>query len=105
MRAGQLRHRLEIQTKSGTQDTYGQPAEDWTTQATVWGSVEPLLGRERFTAQQTQAEVTHRIRIRHRDLTAKSRIKFGSRYFEIIEILNPKERNVELSLLAKEEIE
>jgi SPP1 family predicted phage head-tail adaptor len=104
MRAGLLRHRLEVQSRAGSQDTYGQTLPEWTTTATVWGQVEPLLGRERFTAQQVQAEVTHKITLRARDVSPSNRIKFGERHFGIIEVLNPSERSISLTLMAKEEV-
>lgn len=76
MRAGKLRHRIQIQSRGDdTRDTHGGVVEMWTTDATVWGSVEPLQGRELFEAQQIQSRVTVRIRMRHyAGLTAAHRL-------------------------------
>ena len=49
--AGTLRHRLEFQSLSTYLDTHGDTVEDWATQFTVWGAVEPLSAREFIAAQ------------------------------------------------------
>lgn len=36
----------------------------WSTFAEVWASVEPLQGREYWNAQQTQSDITHKVRMR-----------------------------------------
>lgn len=103
MRAGELRHRLQIQEVSEAQNTFGEPEKLWATIATVWGRVHPILGRERFTAQQVQADVTHEITIRDRtDVAPVNRIRFGDRYFNIHEVRRPAERNISLVIMAKE---
>ena len=66
MRAGYLRHRLALKSKSVSRDTFGEEDITWTTTATVWGSVEPLRGREYMEARQGQADVSHRVVIRYR---------------------------------------
>lgn len=109
MRAGLLRHRLQIQSLGGSPDSFGQTQPEWTTVATVWGQVEPLLGRERFTAQQVQAEVTHKITVRAREVSPADRIVFTDangteRRFGILEVLKPSEREISLTLMAQEEV-
>lgn len=104
MRAGLLRHRLAIQEVSGEPNTYGEPSKAWTTIATVWGEVKPLMGQERVTARQVQAEVTHSITLRSRNVSAANRIKFGERTFGILEVLRPSERRISLTILAKEDV-
>lgn len=104
MRAGRLRNRIELQRVSETL-VNGEPVQTWTTLATVWAAVEPLAGRQFFAAQQTQAQVTHSIRIRwSRDWTLgpKDRVKFGERLFDIVAVLNIEERNQELVIQAVE---
>ena len=105
MRAGRLRHRLELQERSVTRDSYGAEVETWTTQHVIWGSVEPLSGSEYFASKQTQAERSHKIIIRYiSDLHVTWRIKFGSRTFGIESIINRDERNRELTLMCSESL-
>lgn len=87
IRSGALRHRLVIQQTTDTRDSFGQAIESWTTFATVWGSLEPLGGRERFLAAQTHAEATYRSRIRFLEgITPKMRISHGGKVFNITHI-------------------
>lgn len=103
MRAGELRHRITIQQKTVVRDTYGGETVTWTNTATVWAAVEPLSGREYFSAQQVQAEVNHRIRIRYRaGITTTMRVLWGTRVFDILAIINLQERGREIHLMCKE---
>ena len=105
MRAGDLRHRVTIQQPVETQNAYGEPVVAWQDVATVWAAVEPLRGREFFDAQQVQARVDHRIRIRYRaDVTPKMRVLLGSRAFNIQAVIEPESRRRELHLMCKEAI-
>jgi len=103
MRAGLLRHRIAVQDYTVTVDTsYGDVTQAHATTTTVWGSIEPLTGNEMEAARQIHAEATHRVVIRHTTLTPTSRLLFGTRVFEILDIANPAERNERLELTCKE---
>lgn len=76
MQPGKLRHRVNIQAKSPSQDDYGEPIDEW---VNVWENVpaqiEDLSGREYWAAQQIQAEINTEITIRWRKgITAMHRI-------------------------------
>lgn len=68
MRAGLLRHRIEIQSLGLTQDTEtGNMVEGWvTTWTKVPASVQPLSARDLIAAQAGQSEATGRMVIRYR---------------------------------------
>lgn len=84
MRSGDLRHRLTIEQPTTAADALGQPIQTWTPYATVFGSLLPLSGRERFLAAQTVAETTHRARIRYLSgVTAKMRVAFAGKVYQI----------------------
>lgn len=108
LRAGSLRHRVTIQTldaESPSQDAGGAPNDTWSDVKTVWAAVEPLRGRELLAAQQVASEVTGTIRMRYeagQGVTAKHRCKFGTRYYDILAVVNPTERNKELLLYVRE---
>jgi SPP1 family predicted phage head-tail adaptor len=70
IRAGDLRERITVQSKSVTRNSIGDEVVTWPDFATVWAQVEPLRGREFFAAAQMQSSVEVRFRIRYRsDLT------------------------------------
>ena len=104
-RIGELTKRIELQNVTQTFDAYRVPVNTWTTFATVWANITPLAGMEKFNAQQKTAELSHKITIRYNStITPKSRVKFGSRIFEISEILNEDEGNVYMQLICKEAV-
>jgi len=103
MNIGKLRHRVALQSFSETVDSYGEAIATYATYATVWGSIEPLSGKELLNAQQQQAEVTIRIKIRYLStVTEKDRVLFGDDVYEITSAINKDKRNEFLELLCKE---
>jgi SPP1 family predicted phage head-tail adaptor len=84
---GELRHRVEFLTPPETQNAYGEVDETgtWSVFKTVWASVEPLKGRELFTAQQINSEITCKVKCWYvPGIKAKMRIKARGQIFEII---------------------
>jgi len=101
MRAGKLRHRVTIQQQTKTQDSTGSVIPSWSALATVWAAIEPLSGRELFSASQVQSSVTTRIRIRARDgITPKMRVLHGSTVFDIEAVLPDPTKNREIHLMC-----
>jgi SPP1 family predicted phage head-tail adaptor len=104
MESGRMRHRVVIEQASYAGDAMGQGIPTWTTYATMWGDVLPLRGREFFEAQKTASEVTAKILIRYRSgINPAWRIRFGTKIFRIIEIINPGMRNKELQIMVQEQ--
>ena len=84
MRAGTLDRQITIEALATVQDGFGDPVESWTALATVWAQMLPLRGTERFQAQQFDAELTTRFRIRYRDdVSELMRIVFDGDSYEI----------------------
>ena len=110
MRNGDLRHRITIQTRVITKNSYGENTIAWNDDATYWAAIWPVSAKEYFNAQQVQAGVTHKIRIRYRTLgdgtriNPECRIKYNTRYFGIKSVINPDERNIYLDMLCEESI-
>lgn len=85
MQSGSLRHRVTFQRQSTVKDETGQEVDDWTTVATVWGSVEHLSAGEVLTAGAASAQTTTLITIRHRSgITSGMRVLTGGRTLEIV---------------------
>lgn len=107
MRAGKLRHIVTLQQRVDGHETpfpSGAPDQYWDTfQAGVPCSIDPISGREYFSQQQVQGEVTHRIRLRYlAGVTSALRVLYGTRVFDIVSVLNWEERNIELHLMCVE---
>jgi len=72
---------------------------------TVWASVEPLRGREYQEAQRIRPELTYKAMTRyHKEITPDMLIKFKQRLFQIISIINVRERNEMLEIMCIEKI-
>lgn len=103
MRAGELRHRITIQRAVEVSDDLKTPTVTWQDVATVWAAVEPLSGREYLLAQNVNAELTVRIRIRYRPgVTPGMRVLYNGRVFDIQAVIDVEERHRELQLMCKE---
>ncbi len=104
MRAGALRHRVQLQSRQAGLDELGQPLDGWQTQATVWASVEDLRGREFFEAQQADMnEVSTRIVMRYRtDVAPEQRLAHDGRSFNVVGILDPDGRRRRLEVMCEE---
>lgn len=73
---------------------------------TVWASVEPTRGREYQEAQRVRPELTYKITTRyHKEVTPDMFIKFKGRYFNIVSIINVKEKNEMLEIICTENLQ
>lgn len=104
MRAGRLRHRVDIEEFAQNKSTdTGAVTEAWATVATVWASVEPLKGREFIEASQVQSNLSHRVRMRYRPgVTTSHRLVHNGRALNIVSVANLEERNIELEIMCME---
>lgn len=106
MRAGRLRHRIQIQEQTSSVDDFNTPINEWTTVATVRAAVEPLLGREFYQAQQVNAEVTTKITLRNRDgVVPRMRVLFDERWYDIQSVQRVREVRHEMVLMCSELVE
>lgn len=72
---------------------------------TVWASVEPTRGREYQEAQRIRPELTYKVTTRyHKEVTPDMVIEWGKRCFNIISVINVRERNEMLEIICTEKI-
>ena len=103
MRAGNLRHLVTIQKNTPTADGMGGQTASWAATSTAWAGIWPVSAKERVSNQQLETQLTHKIRIRYQaGVTTAKRVKYDTRYFKIISIINMDERNITLDLLCTE---
>lgn len=102
MQTGTLNRRVVIQQPSTSQDTIGQPAQVWTTLATVWANVRTQSGMERIRAGAQTSTVQASIRIRRRtDVTAGMRAVLGSTVYNIRAVLHDEETRESTDLVCE----
>lgn len=103
MRSGELRNKIEIQQAESVRDKVGGIRKNWVTYATIWAAIEPLRGTEAMVAQQVKATLTHRVAVRYDSrISARHRVKFGSRILEINQVRNLSEQGRQLELICSE---
>ena len=104
MRAGELNKLIDIQQVSHVSDNMGGTTDTWSAYASsIWAAIWPISAKEQVMSAREEMEITHRVKIRYLSgLTAKMRIKYGTRYFDITSIINTEERGKEMILLARE---
>lgn len=66
MLAGRLDRQLTLLARTLTRNAQGEEVATYSAEATVWAEKFDLRGREYFAAQQFNADVTTRFRIRYR---------------------------------------
>lgn len=103
MRSGQLRHRVEVHSKTETANDTGEKVATWAKTADRWASIRPVSGKEGTHGGRIRETTTHEIKLRWVDgLTAENRVVFGSRTFEVESVLNFNEIGEFATLLCKE---
>jgi SPP1 family predicted phage head-tail adaptor len=103
VRAGLLRHRVELQKRDPAFDAYGQPVENWITYAVTQASVDPVSGQEFLALLQAGTKVTHRVRIRYRlGVAGTDRVLYQGRALDVQVPMNMGERNREIEFLCEE---
>lgn len=105
MRAGALKHQINIQFKTETQNAHGEAIPSWTTGYTCYAAIKALNGKEYFGSAEIQAEATHEITIRYvNGVTPAKRILYGTRVFDILAVNEDFDKNKMLVIIAKERL-
>ena len=101
---GALRHRLLFQSVGSIDGTFGKTINTTpSTIATVWGSIDPISGKEMDLIHEVQAEVTHKVIIRYKSgIDASDQFVHRSRTFHIEAVRDADERRAYMLILARE---
>ena len=103
MRIGDLNRRVTLQYKTKLPDGMGGSVDVFIDAATVFAAIWPVSASEQIQAAQQVMTISHRIRIRYRSVFKSSwRVKFGTRFFSIVSIINPNEAGKYLDIMCKE---
>lgn len=103
IRAGELRHRVEFKAKTVTRADNGEELVTMTTVRSAWVKIEPLNGRELFSAQQVNSEISTRIKARYfRGLNPAWEIHYKGHVYNILVPINTNMENTEYVLMCKE---
>ena len=96
-----MRNKISFKQRSSTQNLYGEETT-WNIIDTVWASVEPLLGREFFSAETVTSNVQIKFRCRwFSGIDQEHRIVYDGKEYEILSAVNVKSLNREWLFYAK----
>ena len=87
MKAGQLRHRVTLQSRVDTVDALGQPSTSWLDTATLWADVRYLNGLSAIKSGADVSQSKVSIRVRHTAVNPGQRLVYGNEVFYIEAIL------------------
>lgn len=105
MDIGRTNKRITFCRYEEKENALSQAEQTLTEVKTVWASVEPTRGREYQEAQRVRPELTYKVTTRyHKGITPDMVIRFGERYFNIVSIINVRERNAMLEMICTEKI-
>ena len=89
MNIGRLNKRITILKKVDTINALNQKSKSYQTVATVWASVAPVRGTERYELQKLHEEVTYRVYMRYLSgIRADMYIQYGDMTFEIQSVID-----------------
>lgn len=106
MDIGRTNKRITFCRYEEKENALSQTEQVLTEARTVWASVEPTRGREYQEAQRVRPELTYKITTRyHKGIAPDMFIKWGERYFNIVSIINVKEKNAMLEIVCTENLQ
>jgi len=106
MQAGELKRRITIEMPTSTQDSFGQPAETWTTVLSTWAGIRTATGKDIYAlGAGFTSQVTHKVTMRFPvpTITTKMRAVYRGRTFIIQAVSDPDESRREVDLMVLEQ--
>ena len=105
MRAGKLRHRVEVLQPATAQDSFGEVTPGWKLVGRRWAEVTPITGTDKLVRDQYRQAATHRVRLRFMEgLTVRHLIRHGGRDLHILSLVNVDEQDAEMLLDCEERV-
>jgi len=99
----QLRSSIVLQTNTPTRGLNGEVVDAWSDSVTIRARKAHRSSREFFAAHKVNSETTDLFIARYRaGVSTTMRIRFGSRFYNVIGANDPDDRKRELHLLARE---
>lgn len=100
VRAGRLKESIEIWRYTTTRDDYGQETKTYTLLSTVRAEAKDLSESEKETGGKYEGRELVEFYLRYTDINKSDRIVWNNQNFEIIEVINKFNRNVDLTIKA-----
>lgn len=106
MNPGELRHKVQIQTRSTVQDSAGEPQLVWNLFATRRAALERTPGKEVFTSNERQGRVPTTFRLRYlAGVLPAMRLLHGTHVYDILSAIDPDGMGAELVVTCELHVE
>lgn len=111
MQAGKLNRRIRIQSRTATQDEFGQPLQQWSTAYACWANIDIQASQLLYSTAEFVSKVTHRITLRWTSsvvISVSQRVVYKEpttgvvHTYSIEAVMNDKQANKQLTLLCFE---
>ncbi len=103
VKAGDLRHRVTIESGVRTSDDAGGSTIEWQPVAKVWAAIWSRTVDEAFALDRVAGTATHDIWIRYRsDVSPDMRIRLGTRIFDVLGAIDVEDRGTWLKCPSEE---
>jgi SPP1 family predicted phage head-tail adaptor len=91
--------------QAGAGDGMGGGSSTWGDAIMLWANIDPISGKERLQMQLQNTDIAYMITVRWCDynITAKSRMKYDNRVFNLHYVINEGEDNYYLQMAASEQ--
>jgi SPP1 family predicted phage head-tail adaptor len=102
---GKMDKRITFQKDSGTtRNDYGEKTVTWIDEYTCWAHIRPLTGNEAYLSKQTFPTLAGKILMRYYAVQPEWRIKYGTRIFKILSIVNIDENGRKTEIGYEEDV-
>lgn len=96
--------RISLQRSTETKSASGHPTKSWSTIATIWAKIRTLSGTEKVRNDQVVGLLSMEVTIRYSSdvsgAKVSDRILYGSDTFDIKDVRNVDEQNIEIRMLC-----
>jgi len=105
MNIGTLDKRISFLQYQDIENEYGTTEQKQVEVLKCWARIEPARGREYYEAQKIRTENSYKIITRyHKNFSDSMLIQYGSRIFEIKNIVDPYENHSSLEIYCTEKV-
>lgn len=103
IRAGDLKHRAELQKLAQVPDGSGGWKTDWIKERDIWCRIRPISGVQRMESMRAGSQISHEITTRYNeDVTQSKRIIYRGKAYALDAVWSPDEEREAMHCIAVE---
>lgn len=103
-KTSEYNRRISLQSATKTKSASGHPTNSWSNYATIWARIRTLSGNEKVRNDQVVGLLSMEVTIRYSSdvscVKVSDRVVYGSDIFDIKDVRNVDEKNIEIRMLC-----